>query len=88
LRTIVGTKSLFFQYADGRVKEFKNTNRVLRSCAFCHGMKTGYTEAAGRCLVCSGESNGHDIIVVVLGDTTKSVWRDAYFLLAWGLSTV
>jgi D-alanyl-D-alanine carboxypeptidase (penicillin-binding protein 5/6) len=50
-------------------------------------MKTGYTEAAGRCLVCSGTSEGRDVIVVVLGDSTRTVWRDAYFLLAWGLSS-
>jgi D-alanyl-D-alanine carboxypeptidase (penicillin-binding protein 5/6) len=86
IRGIVSTKTLEFEFADGRVTEFKNTNRVLRSCSFCNGMKTGYTEAAGRCLVASGSSGGRDVIVVVLGDTTRYVWKDAYFLLAWGLS--
>lgn len=86
IRRIVATKSLMFQFADGHVREFKNTNRVLRSCSFCNGMKTGYTEAAGRCLIASGTTGGRDVIVVVLGDTTKYVWKDAYFLLAWGLS--
>lgn len=86
LRGIVATKVLMFQYADGKVREFKNTNRVLRSCSFCNGMKTGYTEAAGRCLIASGTSGGRDVIVVVLGDTSKYVWRDAYFLLSWGLA--
>ena len=86
IRSIVATKSLMFQYANGKVREFKNTNRVLRACSFCNGMKTGYTEAAGRCLIASGANGGNDVIVVVLGDTTKYVWRDAYFLLAWGLS--
>ena len=85
IRGIVSTKTLTFQYANGHVTEFMNTNRVLRSCSFCNGMKTGYTEAAGRCLVASGSSGGRDVIVVVLGDTTKYVWKDAYFLLAWGL---
>jgi len=87
IRSIVATKDLWFQFADGHVREFKNTNRVLRACPFCNGMKTGYTEAAGRCLVCSGTSEGRDVIVVVLGDSTRTVWRDAYFLLAWGLSS-
>lgn len=86
IRSIVSTKSLEFQFANGHVTEFKNTNRVLRSCSFCNGMKTGYTEAAGRCLVASGSIGGRDVIVVVLGDTTKYVWKDAYDLLAWGLS--
>lgn len=86
IRSIVNIRKLKFQYADGHVREFKNTNRVLRACAFCNGMKTGYTEAAGRCLIASGTNAGRDVIVVVLGDTSKSVWRDTYFLLAWGLS--
>jgi len=47
-------------------------------------MKTGYTEAAGHCLIASGENAGRDVIVVVLGDNLQ-VWRDAYLLLAWGL---
>jgi len=57
---------------------------VLRGFALCNGMKTGYTEAAGHCLIASGENAGRDVIVVVLGDNTQ-VWRDAYLLLAWGL---
>ncbi len=67
LRSIVCLKSLDFHYADGRSREFKNTNKVLQSYALCNGMKTGYTEAAGHCLVASGENEGRDVIVVVLG---------------------
>lgn len=86
IRNIVSTKALAFQYADGHVSTFKNTNRVLLNYAFCNGMKTGYTEAAGRCLIASGSHEGRDVIAVVLGDTSSSIWRDAYALLAWGLA--
>jgi D-alanyl-D-alanine carboxypeptidase len=48
-------------------------------------MKTGYTEAAGHCLISSGSRGGRDIIVVVLGDSKAGVWRDSSALLAWGL---
>ncbi|PYJ76037.1 MAG: hypothetical protein DME69_13790 [Verrucomicrobia bacterium] len=48
-------------------------------------MKTGYTEAAGHCLICSGSRAGRDVIVVVLGDSKAGVWRDASALLSWGL---
>ena len=48
-------------------------------------MKTGYTEAAGHCLVSSASHNGHDVIVVALGDN-KNIWIDSYRLLAWGLA--
>jgi len=86
IRAIVATKTLAFRYASGHVRTFENTNRVLKAYPYCNGMKTGYTEAAGKCLIASGTYAGRDIIAVVLGDKTSSIWRDAYQLLAWGLS--
>ncbi len=85
IRSIVSLKNVSFRYASGKTIEFKNTNRVLRGYPFCNGMKTGYTEAAGHCLISSGSNNGHEVIVVVLGDN-QQVWQDSYSLLAWGLS--
>ena len=86
IRSIVATKSLAFRYADGHVRVFENTNRVLKAYPYCNGMKTGYTEAAGKCLIASGAYAGRDIIAVVLGDKPSAIWKDAYQLLAWGLS--
>ena len=67
---------------DGKIIPLENTNHVLRSCPFCDGMKTGYTQLSGHCLVCSGEADGHRRIVIVLNDN-ESVWRDAQALLEW-----
>ena len=86
LRGIMNQKSISFRYADGRVRSFDNTNRVLRSFGPCNGMKTGTTDAAGRCLISSASYGGRDVIVVVLGDNSN-VWKDSYRLLAWGLSS-
>lgn len=87
IRSIVSTKNIVFQYADGHVREFRNTNLVLRDNPFCNGMKTGYTRAAGHCLISSGSNNGREVIAVVLGDKERSwLWRDSSSLLAWGLS--
>ncbi len=86
IRNIVSLKELDWTYPTGKTTTFKNTNRVLRNYALCNGMKTGYTEASGFCLVSSASGNGRDIIVVVLGDTRDSVWVDSYRLLAWGLA--
>ena len=84
IRSIVCLPQLVFRYANGRTRQLENTNKVLRRSPYCNGMKTGYTEAAGHCLICSGSRPGRDIIVVVLGDST-AVWRDASALLSWGL---
>ena len=85
IRSIVCLPQLVFRYANGRTRELENTNKVLRRSPYCNGMKTGYTEAAGHCLIASGSRPGRDIIVVVLGDTKAGVWRDASALLSWGL---
>src|SRR5881398_3603557 len=85
IRSIVCLPNLVFRYANGRTRELENTNKVLKRLSFCNGMKTGYTEAAGHCLIASGSRPGRDIIVVVLGDTKSGVWTDAASLLSWGL---
>lgn len=85
IRSIVCLPHLVFRYANGRTRELENTNKVLKQSPYCNGMKTGYTEAAGHCLICSGSRPGRDIIVVVLGDSKAGVWRDASALLSWGL---
>jgi len=87
IRSIVSTKVLFFHFADGREEVFKNTNRILRDYPYCTGMKTGYTQAAGHCLVSSGSNNGREVIAVLLGERSRSwLWQDSCSLLAWGLS--
>jgi D-alanyl-D-alanine carboxypeptidase (penicillin-binding protein 5/6) len=87
IRSIVRVKELVWRYNDGRVKRFTNTNRVLKNYALCNGMKTGYTEASGFCLISSASNGARDVIAVVLGDGRESIWIDSYRLLAWGLSS-
>ena len=85
IRSIVCMPQYVFRFANGRTRELENTNKVLRRSPYCNGMKTGYTEAAGHCLIASGSRPGRDVIVVVLGDSKAGVWRDASALLSWGL---
>ena len=85
IRSIVCLPQLNFRYANGRTRELENTNKLLKRLPYCNGMKTGYTEAAGKCLIASGSNGGKNIIVVVLGDSHSGVWKDAGNLLAWAL---
>ena len=86
IRSIIGTKTLVFQYADGRTREFTNTNKVLGRYPLCTGMKTGYTDAAGHCLVSSASNGTRTVIAVCLGDN-QSIWNDSQRLLMWGLAS-
>ena len=85
IRSIVCLPQLIFRFANGRTRELENTNKLLRRLPYCNGMKTGYTDAAGKCLIASGTRPGRDVIVVVLGDSSSRVWRDASALLSWSL---
>lgn len=86
IRSIVSMPHMVFRYADGRTRELENTNKVLRQLPYCNGMKTGYTDAAGYCLIVSGSRPGRDVIAVVLGERSRTdVRKDASALLRWGL---
>ena len=86
VREMVCQTSMLWRYNDGRTRVFGTTNKVLKGYPFCNGMKTGYTEAAGRCLISSASRGGRHVIVVVLGDD-RGITTDSYKLLAWGLSS-
>lgn len=74
-----------FRFGNGRILQMTNTNKLLTRVPGCTGMKTGYTNASGRCLVSSVSRNGRNVIVVVLGSDTQNIWNDSQRLLEWGL---
>jgi len=86
LREIVCQRNYNFRFNSGNVVPLRNTNRVLRTYSFCNGMKTGYTELAGHCLISSGSYNGRDVIAVVLGSTKARIADESAKLLAYGLN--
>ena len=63
----------FVKPSDKRVS-YSNHNRLLSSYKYCIGGKTGYTMAAGRCLVSCAEKDGFRLIAVTLNDSDD--WRD------------
>lgn len=88
IRDAVRQKYYTFRFASGRTVTLQNTNNLLGRMPECNGMKTGYTDAAGRCLISSASSGGRAVILVQLGTKTKFIWDDARTLMAWGLRQV
>ena len=66
----------------GRV--LHNHNRLLTSYEGAIGVKTGYTRAAGRCLVSAAERNGRTLIAVTLN--APDDWNDHRALLDEGFA--
>ncbi|MES2995918.1 MAG: D-alanyl-D-alanine carboxypeptidase family protein [Verrucomicrobiota bacterium] len=85
IRSYVSTRAFTFRFNDGRTRFLENTNKVLKKLPYCDGMKTGTTDASGRCLVSTGQLNGRAVIVVVLKSNTPNIWKDSSNLLQWAL---
>ncbi|MDA0811229.1 MAG: D-alanyl-D-alanine carboxypeptidase [Verrucomicrobia bacterium] len=85
IRDAVSTKTFSFKHNSGKVKDLGNTNRLLWTSPYCNGLKTGFTNAAGKCLISSGQKDGAEVIAVVLGSTAKLIWKDSQSLLHWAL---
>lgn len=58
---------------NGYTRQISNTNELLGILDGVNGVKTGFTNNAGRCLVTSINRNGWEIIVVVLRADTKKI---------------
>ncbi|MBF8983014.1 D-alanyl-D-alanine carboxypeptidase [Lutibacter sp. B2] len=65
-------------------KYFYNKNKTLTQYEGGDGVKTGYTRAAGRCLVTSATRDGMQLICVVLND--PNWFNDSYSLLDYAFS--
>lgn len=69
---IVGTKSCTI-LINNIPRAIGNTNELLGYLNGVYGVKTGFTNGAGRCLVTSIKRGDMDIICVVLGADTKKI---------------
>jgi D-alanyl-D-alanine carboxypeptidase (penicillin-binding protein 5/6) len=83
VRSAIRTPRWDFIKNSGEKVSLGNTNRVLANYENCTGMKTGYTAAAGNCLVASAEGPQGTIIAVILGSSRQNIWKDMEKLLRW-----
>lgn len=75
-------------------RSFTNKNKLLWNYEGCIGMKTGYTELAGRTLVSAAERDGMTLVCVTLNDRNDWVDHSALFdhgfasydLVEWDIS--
>ncbi|MGN0968593.1 MAG: D-alanyl-D-alanine carboxypeptidase family protein [Oscillospiraceae bacterium] len=76
---IVSTKSITLG-----TRTFTNHNKLLWRYEGCTGMKTGYTELAGRTLVSSAQRDGRTLIAVTL--CAPNDWADHAALFDYGFA--
>ena len=82
-KKIVNTKNTNITI-NGYTKNIGNTNELLGYLNGVYGVKTGFTNGAGRCLVTSINRENLDIICIVLGaDTKKDRTKDSIKLIEY-----
>ncbi len=64
-----------------RKHTWTNTNKLLSRADGVLGVKTGYTNAAGHCLLFAGERNGRKVVGVLLDDQNERRFTTAERLL-------
>lgn len=80
---IVKTKTTTISI-NGNLMQINNTNELLGNVEGVYGVKTGFTNNAGRCLVTSVKRGDMDLIIVVLGaDTRKDRASDSMKLIEY-----
>ena len=83
IEKIVKTKTTTI-YINGNPMQISNTNELLGNLEGVYGVKTGFTNNAGRCLVTSVKRGDMDLIIVVLGaDTRKDRAKDSMKLIEY-----
>lgn len=83
---ICSAKDASFPWIHDDTKIYRSENQMLWLYRGANGIKTGYTEAAGRCLVSSAKQNGVQLIAVVLD--SLYIWNDSIMLLDYGFGRV
>lgn len=85
IRNMINIPAYEFRRNNGSVRMIRSTNRLLTSHPWVQGMKTGYTNLAGKCLISCAADNGRAVIVVVLGSTSRKIWGESLKYLRWAL---
>jgi D-alanyl-D-alanine carboxypeptidase len=83
---IVATESQVITSTDGRYAHWlQNLNQLLGRVEGVKGVKTGWTETAGECLISYVERDGHRILIVVLGSQDR--FGESQSLIEWVFSS-
>lgn len=84
IRRIASLRDASVRTRAGRVLHFRTTNALLGRLDGVVGLKTGFTSAAGTCLVAVAERGDHRVWLVMLGAQDR--WWSAHRLISAALA--
>lgn len=82
----VSAQEKIYQWIHDPAKKLRSENQMLWLYRGGNGVKTGYTDAAGRCLVSAAKRDGIQLVAVVLD--SYYMWNDSIALLDYGFANV
>ena len=85
-KEICSTFDISFDVAEGRKIWLGNSNKLLRYVKGCIGVKTGFTDKAGRCLISAVERGDVTLICVTLN--APDDWSDHETLYDYGFNEI
>ncbi len=86
-REICSSETIKLEFGDPPYTRWlRNTNKLLSMYTGTYGVKTGFTDDAGRCLVSACERGGKRLICVTLND--RNDWNDHMALYDYGFGAV
>ena len=77
-------KTVRWEQPAGKIAVAENTNELLGRYPGADGVKTGYTQAAGECLVASAKREGVELVAVVMHAADDRRFLEAGQLLDYG----
>jgi D-alanyl-D-alanine carboxypeptidase (penicillin-binding protein 5/6) len=83
---IMQTRSATIANPSGPARHIQNRNALLWLYPGVFGVKTGFTTAAGQCLITAATHDGRTLVAVVLGDVGDRVFDDSATLLNYGFT--
>lgn len=85
IRETVKTQTMTVSDVDGQfIHDLQTTNRLLGEIEGIEGVKTGWTDDAGQCLITQTTRDGHTIITVMLGSNDR--FSETENLIHWSFS--
>lgn len=81
---MVGSKTHVVPWGDGQNHLFINHNKLLWRYPGTIGVKTGFTNDAGNCLISAVQRDGHTLIAVVMG--TGNHYAESSAMYDWGFA--
>lgn len=84
--SFVSQQEVQYDWVKDPTHQLRNENQMLWLYRGANGVKTGYTEKAGRCLVSAARRDGLQLVAVVLDSVY--MWNDSIALLDLGFASV